>query len=134
MKKLATTSLQLVIQWAAALLKRTNEITYYAVVTENYENECEQNTTKSMSRIFSIKQKNLIKIYALSTVAIGSSTTLGDFFCQYLERSDSEYHETKSLSWWSVDRTKVMGITAICLTTPYSFFLTRTVEYFFPGR
>ncbi|CAF1206613.1 unnamed protein product [Rotaria sordida] len=81
---------------------------------------------------------SLIKPYVWTTMAIGTSVTLGDFICQFLERDKSslkvEHDRFSSLPWWNYHRSLIMCTSAVLVSTPYSFTLARTVERIFPGK
>ncbi|CAF4051911.1 unnamed protein product [Adineta steineri] len=85
--------------------------------------------------------RSLIKPYLLTTVGIGTSVTLGDFICQYLERSkkikdnDSTSKSFSSvLPWWDMKRSLVMCTSATFVIAPWNFTLSRIIERLFPGR
>ncbi|CAF3849651.1 unnamed protein product [Rotaria sp. Silwood1] len=83
---------------------------------------------------------SLIKPYIFSTLAIGASVTTGDFICQYLERNKENTGGNNSvtsspslLPWWNRQRSSIMCTSAVLVTTPWSFALSRIVERLFPG-
>ena len=73
-----------------------------------------------------------------TTIAIGTSSTLGDFLCQLLEKDKAiwpaESDRFSSLPWWNYRRSLIMCTSAVLVSTPYSFTLARTVERVFPGK
>lgn len=83
----------------------------------------------------------MIKPYLISAVGIGTSVTTGDLICQYLERNQPDKPHNKNpppsstfLPWWDRDRSRIMLTTAVFVSTPYSFTLSRVVERLFPGK
>jgi hypothetical protein len=89
---------------------------------------------------FWIGWRGLIKPYIFSTVAIGTSTTIGDFLCQYLEKNKKNKDNDTTLKtsstfvpWWDRQRSLIMCTSAVFVITPWSFTLARMVERLFPG-
>lgn len=85
--------------------------------------------------------RSLIKPYIFTTLAIGASVTAGDSICQYLERKSankgdetSENSPSTFLPWWNQERSMIMCTSAVFVSTPWAFTLSRTVERLFPGK
>ncbi|CAF0846171.1 unnamed protein product [Adineta steineri] len=85
--------------------------------------------------------RRLIKPYLFSTLAIGTSVTLGDFICQYLERHKHRKEDviprtslSSALPWWNSERSLIMCTSAVVVSTPWNFTIQRTVERLFPGK
>ncbi|CAF1378769.1 unnamed protein product [Adineta ricciae] len=82
--------------------------------------------------------RRLVKPYIYSTLAISASVTVGDFICQYLQRHHQ--HAKPScppptfLPWWDRRRSAVMCTTAVLVSTPWNFTISRTIERIFPGK
>jgi len=88
----------------------------------------------------SIGWRSLVKPYLFSTIAISASVTTGDFICQYLEKNKKNKDDStiltpspSLLSWWNSQRSLIMFTSAVLVTTPWNFALSRTVERLFPG-
>lgn len=83
----------------------------------------------------------LIKPYVITTIAIGTSVTTGDLICQYLESRKVDTNDktraastSSMLSWWDSERSRVMGTTAVLVSTPWSFTFAHLLERLFPGN
>ncbi|CAF1334322.1 unnamed protein product [Adineta ricciae] len=82
--------------------------------------------------------RNLVKPYLISTIGIGTSATIGDFICQYLERNKQRnlFHPPPSsiLPWWDKQRSLVMCVSSTFVVAPWNFTLSRFIENLFPGK
>lgn len=83
----------------------------------------------------------LIKPYLISTLGFGASVTTGDFICQYFQRNSVNKHDNETgkssstqLPWWSSERSLIMCTSAVCVSAPWSFGVSRTIEWLFPGK
>ena len=89
-------------------------------------------------RFRTIEWRSLVKPYLISTIGIGTSATVGDFICQYLERNKqgNMFHPPSSsiLPWWDKQRSLVMCVSSTFVVAPWNFTLSRFIENLFPGK
>nr|ACD54825.1 integral membrane protein-like protein [Adineta vaga] len=85
--------------------------------------------------------RNLIKPYLISTIGIGTSATVGDFICQYLQRNKQNKSNVTTqisssciLPWWDRQRSLVMCISSTFVVAPWNFTVSRIIENLFPGK